>query len=166
MTHPIRWPSIDLGNSRRKLVSLRDLVDSLPVDSTGTDTELSRFLVVRSCGHVEYSFDESISSFVSAHSRMSVASYVRGGLFKGRNPKSGTMIEVLRRFDSVWADDFENFLGQNLGVYQRELDFLVDRRNKIAHGQSEGVTRRKALDLCNYALDISDWVVNCLDPTR
>lgn len=166
MTTPTRWPSVELENSRRKLLALRELVNGLVVDGTGADVELARFLVVRSCGHVEFSFDESIASFVSAHSRLNVASYVRGGLFRGRNPKSGTMLEVLRRFDSEWAADFESFIGQDLGLYQRELDFLVDRRNKIAHGQSEGVTRRKALDLCDYAVDIADWLVDCFDPKK
>lgn len=166
MTTPTRWPSVELENSRRKLLALRELVNGLGVDGAGADVELARFLVVRSCGHVEFSFDESIACFVSAHSRLNVASYVRGGLFRGRNPKSGTMLEVLRRFDSEWAADFENFIGQDLGLYQRELDFLVDRRNKIAHGQSEGVTRRKALDLCDYAVDIADWLVDCFDPKK
>lgn len=166
MTTAPRWPSVELESSRRKLLALKELVNGLAVDGSGTDVELARFLVVRSCGHVEFSFDESIACFVSAHSRLNVASYVRGGLFRGRNPKSGTMLEVLRRFDSGWAADFESFLGQELGLYQRELDFLVDRRNKIAHGQSEGVTRRKALDLCDYAVDIADWLVDCFDPSK
>lgn len=166
MTKHIRWPSLELENSRKKLVLLRDLVDSLDVGEKGIDAELARFLVVRSCGHIEFSLEESLACFVGEHSRGSVASYVRGGLFRGRNPKSGTMIDVLRRFESSWATDFEEFLGRDLGLYQRELDFLVDRRNKIAHGQSEGVTRRKALDLCGYALEIADWLVDCFDPRK
>jgi hypothetical protein len=47
---------------------------------------------------------------------------------------------------------------------RRELGFLVDRRNKISHGQSESVARRKSLDLADIALTIGDWMTGELDP--
>ncbi|MGL5824656.1 MAG: hypothetical protein ACRCYU_07445 [Nocardioides sp.] len=66
--------------------------------------------------------------------------------------------------DSRWAAALDSFLDEADGWRRRELSYLVDRRNKISHGQSETVGRRKALDLTAMALEVSDWLANCLNP--
>lgn len=63
------------------------------------------------------------------------------------------------RFDDAWADELNDLLNDNDEYLKRELEFLVDRRNKIAHGLSEGITVRKAIILFDAAQDISDWFV-------
>lgn len=49
-------------------------------------------------------------------------------------------------------------------LLHRELSFLLDRRNKIAHGHSEGITVRKALDLKRVAVQIADWFILRFNP--
>lgn len=161
------WPTQELQFSRRGLESIRALLHEQAYGSNDqVEAELARFLVIRSCGHIEYTFAESIACYVDSKSHDYVTSYVRSGLFKGRNPTSKAMCETLGRLNSGWESSFEDFLSEDLGLYQRELNFLVDRRNKIAHGQSEGIGRRKALDLAEYAFDIGDWIIDCLDPRK
>jgi hypothetical protein len=71
---------------------------------------------------------------------------------------------LIRRFDGAWADELDQVLSEDDERLGRELDFLVDRRNKIAHGLNEGIGVRKALDLVEPAVTIGDWFVNKMDP--
>ena len=63
-----------------------------------------------------------------------------------------------------WAKELDIYLDADDQAVKRELEFLVDRRNKIAHGQSESVNLRKSLDLCRMALAVGDWAVTTMDP--
>jgi hypothetical protein len=165
MGWPGSWPSHVLSGSRSKLTELRDEVDGLDTGaSTETEQAMTRFLVIRSCGHLEFTFDESFCAFAESKSSPEVGAYVRGQFFRGANPSPERISQTLRRLDGARADRFENKIEEDDQRLRRELAFLVDRRNKIAHGQSETVRRRKALDLAEVALELSDWIVTELDP--
>jgi len=165
MAWPGAWPSHALSSSRAGLAELRKEVDSLDSDtSPETDQAMARFLVLRACGHVEFTFDESFCAFAESKSSPSVASYVRTQFFRGANPSAARIGETLRKLDPSRADKFEDFINEDDQRLKRELDFMVNRRNKIAHGQSETVRRRKALDLADVYEVIADWVVTSLDP--
>lgn len=161
------WPPVVLRNSRIELVKLIGILDEL--DSGSVTDELiaytARFLVVRSCGYVEFALAEALSIHAERRAHPFIASYVRSGLTsRGSNPRPTVVADTLRRLSPVWATEFEQLTANNDDLYGRELSFMVDRRNKIAHGQSEGVGRRKALDLASVALEIGDWLVAKLDP--
>lgn len=66
-------------------------------------------------------------------------------LERTRNPTPETLTELIARFDATWRDEFIDLLDSDDERLRRELAFLVDRRNKIAHGLDEGVGRAKAL---------------------
>lgn len=72
----------------------------------------------------------------------------------------------MRRFDQLLCDDFTAFLDADDQRLRRELEFLVDRRNRIAHGLNEAIGSRKALDLKAVACEIADWLVLRLNPNR
>ena len=40
-----------------------------------------------------------------------------------------------------------------------DIAFLVDRRNRIAHGLSEGITVRKAIHLAEKSQDVAEWFI-------
>ena len=165
MSWPSAWPSKVLSASRGSLVELRGTVNT---STTGNDetihAALARFLIVRSAGHVEFTFDQCIGSFAIAKSHPAIASYVTSGLYTGRNPWPGTLVGRLSRLSNGWGQELDAFLREEDERRRRELSFLVDRRNKIAHGLSEGIGRRKALDLCDMAVEVADWLVLRLDP--
>ncbi len=70
----------------------------------------------------------------------------------------------MRRFDDVWADELSDLLNENDEYLKREFEFLVDRRNRIAHGLSEGITIRKAIVLYDAVQEISEWFVAQFKP--
>lgn len=147
-----------------RLVDLQHELDGLQGDSSEIEGALSRFLVVRASGHVEFTFDETFCSFAESKSSPAVGSFVRAQFFKGRNPTPSRIADGLRQLDASLSDEFEAFIDENDQSRRRELEFMVNRRNKIAHGQSEGIGRIKALALADIALEIGDWVATKLDP--
>lgn len=165
MAWPGAWPSHALNASRSLLEDLRDEVDSLEVDaSSSTEQALTRFLVIRSCGHIEFTFDEAFCSFAESKASPSVASFIRTQFFRGAGPTPDRILGTLRKLEPTKADRMEQLIDKDDQRLRRELSFLVDRRNKIAHGQSETVRKRKALDLANVAIEVGDRIVAELDP--
>ena len=154
-----------ISESRRKLTDLWGELDGLS-DGTSSEVEqaISRFLVVRACGHIEFTFEEAFCAMAESRSSPSVASYVRSGFFRGSNPKPSRLTDTLGKFDPVIARLMAEHLEAGDQRLSRELSFLVDRRNKIAHCQSENVSRRRALQLGEVALEIGDAVTAVLDP--
>lgn len=140
------------------------MLDSLPAEPPEVSAELSRFLVVRSTGYIEHTFETCIKHFSEAKSHPAVARHVSAGLFRGRNPKPEALLTRMAGFDEKWAADLLALFKDEDGKISRELEFMVDRRNKIAHGQSESVNRRKALDLAEIALDLGEWLTTLIDP--
>lgn len=165
MTWKTAWPSHALTESRRRLADLRNELDHLP-DTSSPEVEqaISRFLVIRCCGHIEFTFEETFCSLAEAQASPGVASYVRSGFFRGSNPHPSRLTGTLDRLNKSISNDLSGFLSQDDQRVHRELGFLIDRRNRIAHGQSENVSRRKALDLASIALEIGDWITEHLDP--
>lgn len=165
MAWPGSWPSHALTQSRERLVELRNTVNELPSTTpSATEGALSRFLVVRACGHIEFTFDEAFCSFAESKSSPAIASFVRSQFFRGSNPSAERLSQTLRKLDETRAERFTAFVEDHDGELQRELSFLLDRRNKIAHGQSESVGRVKAIALSNVSLRLADWLLDELDP--
>lgn len=160
------WPSSEVLESRKALLVLRETLQNLDYDSPELDAPLSRFLVVRSCGHIEFSLEQGVIDSLAGDTQPHLLNYVKSGLFRGRNPKAGRIEEFLSSFREGWGKEITDFLCADDELLKRELDFLVSRRNKIAHGQSEGIGRRKALDLCDYSLTIADKILEIVCPNN
>lgn len=158
------WPPQDVSQSRSRLLELRRVVDSFDGED-GAHSAMGRFLVVRSCGHIEYTFDACLADFAERSSHPAIASHVRGGLFRGRNPRPDDLVDRMTRMRPAWGASLASFMDENDGRLRRELSLLVDRRNSISHGQNEGIGVRKALDLSDMAIEVGDWVSDQLDPT-
>jgi hypothetical protein len=153
-----------LAQSRLRLVELQHELDEIENVSSEIEGALSRFLVVRASGHVEFTFDETFSVFAKSKSSPAIGSFVRAQFFKGRNPTPVRIADGLRQLDPAKSDKFVAFIDENDQARRRELEFMVNRRNKIAHGQSEGIGRNKALALADVAMQIGDWITTELDP--
>ena len=163
---PETWPPHPVVLSRERLKGLRHQINSLnPAIGVEIEGALCRFLAVRACGHVEYVFDECLATFVERISARPVGSYVRSGLFSGRNPRPAELVARLSRLDVSWGSELEGYLNEDDQKRSRELAFLVSRRNAIAHGQNEGLNRRKALDVADLAIELGDWFVIRLTPS-
>lgn len=159
------WPPHEVHLSKRRLVQLRETVNSLaPETADEVRSSLARFLAVRSCGHIEFTFDECLSQYAAVKAHPYIASYIREGLFTGRNPHPDVLVKRLRMLNQEWANELDAYFQEDDNLRSRELGLLVARRNGISHGQNEGLNTRKALDLAKLALEIGDWLGTRLHP--
>lgn len=159
------WPSLELIHLADSLEVVVRLVVSSPSDQPDEEARaLARFLVVRSCGYLEQVSEECCRSFVKSKTIPQVSSYGASWLGRGASPTPAHLVALVRRFDAAWADTLDLFLRTDDELLWREISLLVDRRNKIAHGSSEGITGRKALDLSIHAKSVASWFVSRFDP--
>lgn len=163
----IQWPPRDLVDLRRQLSELENFVSS---SSKGLSPEvtswLCRFLVVRSCGYLEQVVLTVLQAYVDAKSGGYVRSFAQSSLRHIRNPSPTELSKLIARFDRTLCDEFEVFLEAQDQRLKRQLEFLVDRRNRIAHGESEGVNRDTAVRLKQAAEEVADWFMLKLNPAR
>lgn len=159
------WPSVRIMQIESSLQSLERLVDRI---AKSEDDEaigsLARFLVVRSCGYLEQVTEECCRSYISTKADRRAGAFAASWLGHGRGVHPENLIALAGKFDATWADELTTFFDDDDQEFRREVSFLVDRRNKIAHGISEGIGARKALDLATYAQLTADWFIRRLDP--
>lgn len=163
-----RWPPSQVTALRQTLDDLADLLDDQmrKSDSELVTRWLARLLVVRSCGYLEQVVFEVTRAFIVGKSGGLVRTFAQTWIPEGRNPASGFLVEWVGRFDDAMAADLQGTLEADDERLGRELAFLVDRRNRIAHGLNEGITARKALDLKEVAYELGDWFVLRFNPAR
>jgi len=164
VTWPGAWPSFELAESRRSLVALRKATTAEGIDDTHR-AYLAKLLAVRAAGHIEFTLDTCISQYAQAKAHERISDYVRAHLFLGRGVTPRKIVEKIRWFDAGIATDLEKLLKTDDEYLNRELKFLVDKRNKIAHGQSDGVGAAKADALADVSLKLGDWLVAQINPT-
>ena len=154
-----------ITNFQRSIDESRQLVEHPAPDQSDEVTQaLSRFLVVRTCGFLERVTIECSAAYVRSKSSPRVAAYGASWLEGGRNPSPDHLIELVGRFDSAWGSELRALLDDDDQRLRREISFLIDRRNKVAHGMAEGINARKALDLLAITLEVTDWFIRRLDP--
>lgn len=159
------WPSQRLQRFRTNLHAVRNLVDhpnSHQSDEVGQ--ALARFLVIRACGYLEKISKESALAYVESKASPNVANFARSWFSKGRSPSPSSLVELVSKFDSQWSIELCARLKDDDEYLWRQISFLVELRNKIAHGESEGVGATRALDLVKSVEVVADWFLTKFDP--
>ncbi|MBW4078441.1 MAG: hypothetical protein HIU84_08055 [Acidobacteria bacterium] len=154
-----------MAQAERSLIDLAVLVDKPP---RGQPDEVShamaRFLVIRTCGYLEQTVEDSCRALVVSKSSPMVASYGNSWLGRGASPSPANLVALVQRFDHKWSEELYQLFADNDEFLSRETKFLVNRRNKIAHGLSEGIGARKALDLVESTAEVAEWFLEKFDP--
>lgn len=159
------WPSLEITNLKNSLKELEKLVgDTSASRGDDVDAALARFLVVRTCGYLEQVVEICCRSYLKSKAHPRCSSFGASWLGRGRSPSPESLINLVQKFDGSWAKELELLMREDDEKLKRELDFLVDRRNKIAHGVSEGITIRKSLSLVEPATAVAGWFIKTLDP--
>lgn len=135
------------------------------VRDIGSDLELqsdfSRYLCVLVSGYLE----KSVSELVLAHSRRagapSLQRFVDQRTKNFTNAKSQKLKDLLGDFDPDWRSAFEEIVVDDL---KDAIDSVVDLRNKIAHGQSVGVTYQTISEYYARVEDVINFIADLCDP--
>jgi len=164
-----RWPPIEVTRLRTNLDETCRLIQFPDYDldrNLEVHQLLCRFLVVRSCGYLEKSTLEICRAYVRARSGGPVRTFAHSWLERSKNPNPDNLGSLVARFDANMSEEFKAFMGESDGRLRREIRFLVDRRNKIAHGMSEGINQTKAVQLKGVACEVADWFILRFNPER
>jgi hypothetical protein len=161
-----RWPPLQVTRIRETLDDLSALLDDQmrKSDPELVAAPLARLLVVRSCGYLEQVMFEVSRAYIVERSGGQVRTFAQTWIPDGRNPWPAFLLEWVGRFDAAMATDLAVRFQADDERLHRELSFLVNRRNRIAHGLNEGVTTRKAFDLKAVACELADWFVLRFNP--
>lgn len=168
MVEVSRWPPWPVTSVRSNLDDLVATTQDAAADKVASEilSSLSRFLVVRTSGYVEQAVHEVVRAFVSGKSGGQVRTFAHSWLERSRNPSPEALGGLLGRFDAALQAEFEAYLDEDDQRLKRDLSFLVDRRNAIAHGLNEGVGYERALTLVASAVHVVDWFILRLNPNR
>ncbi len=157
------WPPLSMVDLRNSLKAMEALVQQQnPSDEISA--ELSRFLVVRTCGYLEQVVELCCKNYLKSKSDPRSAAFGESWLGRGSNPKPSKLVELVKRFDTEWGEELHGLFAQNDELLRRELEFLVDKRNRISHGLNQGIGMTKALSLVPHAITVSDWFIIKFDP--
>lgn len=164
-TRAVQWPPRPLLPLRQGLDELAEAVRNRPRERSDTEQIwLTRFLVIRTCGHLEQVAYETARGYISVKSGGLVRAFAESWLAHTKNPTPDNLLELVGRFKVELRDNLNTLFEKEDQRLRREISFLVNRRNKIAHGMSEGVGTTKALSLKADAQLVGDWIVANLDP--
>jgi hypothetical protein len=161
----LAWPSLRITNLDRALRRVAALVEHPAPDEPDEVTQaLARFLIIRTCGHLERTVQECCIAYVQNKASGRVMQFSQSWLKRLDNPAPDRLLELVGRFDGPLENDLCTLFNRNDGELRREISLLIDKRNAIAHGESEGIGSRKALNLLNYSRSLTDWFILNFDP--
>ena len=159
------WPTREILNLDRSFKELEKLIDGLSVsEEPEKSAALARFLVIRTCGFLEQMVEKSCVAYLENKSDFRSASFSRSWFGSGANPSPEKLVKLVSKFDPVWSKELDELFKNNDELLLREISYLVDRRNKIAHGVNENVNIRKALDLVKHARTVAVWFTETFKP--
>ena len=128
---------------RAEVHRLRQILDATfeRVTHVGTDAELQSDFARYLCILVSGYFEKAIAELLLEHGRRNASPRVLRFLeYRARtlvNINAQRLQDLFGTFDPDWRQDLEQFL---VDEKKDALDSVVNLRNKIAHGQSVGVT--------------------------
>jgi len=159
------WPSQEILNLRKQFEAAIRLVEAPSREQPDEVTRaLSRFLVVRASGYLEAVVDECCRSLIRSKAAPNVASFASSWFGTGRNPSPGKLLELVGKFNGDWKESLCKEFDEDDEYLRRELDLLVSKRNRIAHGLGEGIGARKALEFASTVTQVTNWFVKTFDP--
>ena len=145
-----------------RVVAHRNRVDAaffrvrqLRSEDLEVQSDFARYLCVLVSGLVETVVAELASEFCRHCAAPTVSNYAQSQLATLRNMKAQRLVELLGAFDPRWRSQFEFFMA---GERRDALDSVVALRNKIAHGDSVGVTYTRVRGYYDRVVEILDFV--------
>jgi hypothetical protein len=124
--------------------------------------KLYGYLTVRTCGLLEKALFLAASSLCETQSHGETKRFVLAKLEKGFNPKTERIIEFVEAFNLDWASELRLYLSKDLR--DQNINALVGNRNSIAHGENQGVSRKRVIENIQLVYELIDWILEKFEP--
>lgn len=171
MTEVQEWPPYEVQQSLQRLDDLGDLVKSL-LEQQGSCNEdiisnLAKLLVIRCSGHLEVTSSSCVLCFIERHSEPVVSDYARSLYKRWQNPNPNNLNKILSSVSNIASGAFSIYManGKDTIDLSAEIGSMVKERGKIAHGDNDSVTPRKALRFYRATLQVSAWFIDYFRPS-
>ena len=164
------WPTTEYLNS---LSDLKDFEQLLSSDLGRADLidevdALGKYLIIRSCGHIEIASSECVLSFLERHTNKSLDKYIRSTYKTYRSPNVDNLSDSLKKIGKSVFEDFKTYMSEQQSSNGEKnsdtLKQLVDARNKIAHGKSIVETQKDSLIYSVFAEELGRWYEEYFKP--
>ena len=140
---------------RSRLDAVFARVKSLGSEDIQVQSDFARYLCVLVSGFVEAAVSELASEYCRRCSAPQVSNYAQSQLSKLQNVKTERLLQLLGSFDPTWRTELDTFMD---GPRKDALDSVVNLRNKIAHGESVGITYTQILDYYSHIAQAIDFL--------
>lgn len=140
---------------RAKLDATFTRIGSLSTGDLEVHSDFARYLCVLVSGFVETALSELAAEHCRKRSAPTVSNYAQSQLARLQNVKTERLLQLMGSFDPKMRVEIETFID---GPRKDALDSVVDLRNKIAHGESVGVTYIRIKDYYKRISEIIDFV--------
>ena len=115
-----------------------------------------RYLCVLVAGFLENALTEIYTDFAKRAASEPVASFAGSALARIQNPNAERFLQTARAFKSSWADELEQFLGEE--GCKEAIDSIIANRNQIAHGQDSGITIVRVSDYLEKCVQVIEFL--------
>ena len=148
------------------LERLDDIVNSLD----NLEDAISKFLLLRSAGHIEYVVKNMVKDAVkhyvlkdgsqeSEYFTRLLNSALADNLVV--NPSWSNIAKHISRYDENWKKMINDRIDNDT---KGNLDRITTIRNSVAHGGSQNITRAKAIEYSEFAENFANIIVEVVSP--
>lgn len=131
-------------------------VESLPF--------LTKYALVKTSGTMELCFKTLVTDCVGSRENARVVRYLDETFTsRGINPKIGTMVDYLKKFDDRWPKELDAQIKAKDTQIFSSVRYLVDERNKHAHGKDTRIGLQEIRECFAHgrvALEILDEIIS------
>jgi len=148
-------PNQSLVSIRNRMDATFNRVNAITSEDLEVQSDFARYLCVLVSGLVETTVFVLSSAYCRDCCSPAVANYAASQLSHLQNVKSEKLAQLLGSFDPKWRTELQTYID---GSRKDALDSVVDLKNKIAHGESVGVTYVRIKEYYSRITEIIDFV--------
>lgn len=130
-------------------------VSRLPDDDLEVRSDFARYLCVLVSGLIENAVSTLATAYCRSRSQPPVGNYAGSQLGRLQNLNGERLGQVVGAFEPSWRKELIEFLE---GPRKDALDSVLSLRNKIAHGESVGLTYVRIQEYYCQIKDVVDYL--------
>jgi hypothetical protein len=157
---PVAWREIE--RLRKDLEGLFERGNRLD-EADELSGDMGRYLCVRVSGYLEQALVQCGRSVCENGAWGSAQQFALSFTRKPPNPRSDEIIRFVQRFSERWADELTTMLRDDERA--QRINALLGLRNDIAHGKSQGVSRKRAYEYFVVVDEVVEFLLERFEPT-
>ena len=145
---------------KHRLLELRRLIDltSRATEDINLQGHWGRYLCVMAAGFLEYSLQTLYADFATNSSSYHVSQFVSQHLGRIYNPNSERFLQTAGDFSKEWREELAEFFLEDPDLRQGAINSIMSIRNKIAHGESVGITPARVREYLDRSVEVLEFI--------